>query len=108
MITMTSRAEQSRDRLLRLQTSPAVSGVRQARGLRSRRRRAPGLTGGRLRTGGINTHFLSPVSFDASDFTIRRGLPEPASDSSPRITYPTAGVARIHEPDGLRLRRAAV
>lgn len=104
MITISNR-ERTRDRLLRLQSRPAVSGVRQARGLRVFRRRAPGLTGGRLRTGGVNTRFLSPVSFDSSDFSIRRGLAESESEGVPKITFPTAGVARIHEPEGLRLRR---
>lgn len=91
MISM-PRHEVSRDRLLRLQGSVAVSNVRGARGLRARRRSTPRLTGGRLRTGGINTRFVSPVMFDSSDFSIRRGVADASSNGLPRITYPTAGV----------------
>jgi hypothetical protein len=91
MIAM-SRYEISRDRLLRLQTGVAVSNVRAARGLRVHRRSTPTLTGGRLRTGGINTRFVSPVSFDSTDFSVRRGVADAASNVLPRITYPTAGV----------------
>jgi hypothetical protein len=91
MIAM-SRHEISRDRLLRLQTGVAVSNVRRARGLRARRRPTPTLSGGRLRTGGINTRFVSPVTFDSTEFSIRRGVADAPSDGLPRITYPTAGV----------------
>lgn len=91
MIAM-SRYEISRDRLIRLQSGVAVSNVRGARGLRVRRRSTPTLTGGRLRTGGINTRFVSPVTFDSSDFSIRRGVADASSNGLPRITYPTAGV----------------
>jgi hypothetical protein len=91
MIAMT-RDEISRDRLLRLQAGVAVSNVRGARGLRSHRRLTPTLTGGRLRTGGINTRFVSPVAFDSNDFSIRRGVADAGTDVPPRITYPTAGV----------------
>lgn len=95
MIAMT-RHETSRDRLLRLQVGVAVSNARAARGLRSRRRPVPSLTGGRLRTGGINTRFVSPVAFDSNDFSIRRSVADAASDTPHRVTYPTAGV----EPSG--------
>jgi hypothetical protein len=91
MIAMT-RSEVSRDRLLRLQAAVTVSNVRGARGLRAHRRSTPTLSGGRLRTGGINTRFVSPVTFDSSDFSIRRGVADASSDGLPRITYPTAGV----------------
>lgn len=91
MIAMT-RNETSRDRLLRLQATVTVSNVRGARGLRAHRRSTPTLTGGRLRTGGINTRFVSPVTFDSADFSIRRGVADDPSDGLPRITYPTAGV----------------
>ena len=91
MIGMT-RHEVSRDRLLRLQAAVAVSNVRGARGLHAHRRSAPGLSGGRLRTGGINTRFVSPVTFDSADFSIRRGVADASSDVLTRNTYPTAGV----------------
>ena len=91
MISMT-RHEASRDRLLRLQAAVSVSNVRGARGLRVHRRSSPTLTGGRLRTGGINTRFVSPVTFDTTEFSIRRGVADASSDGIPRITYPTAGV----------------
>lgn len=100
-----SRHEISRDRLLRLQTGVAVSNVRGARGLRVHRRSTPTLTGGRLRTGGINTRFVSPVSFDTNDFSIRRGVADAGSDSLPRVTYPTAGVASSSGPQRPRPRR---
>lgn len=87
-----TRQEVSRDRLLRLQAGVAVSNVRGARGLRAHRRSTPTLSGGRLRTGGINTRFVSPVTFDSTDFSIRRGVADAGSDALPRITYPTAGV----------------
>lgn len=91
MIAMT-RHEISRDRLLRLQGTAAVSNIRGARGLATRRRPTGNLSGGRLRTGGINTRFLSPVAFDCSEFSIRRGVADAGSDLPPKITYPTAGV----------------
>lgn len=91
MIAM-SRHEISHDRLLRLQSGVTVSNVRGARGLRAHRRSTPTLSGGRLRTGGINTRFVSPVTFDSTDFSIRRGVADASPDGFPRITYPTAGV----------------
>lgn len=87
-----NRYEASRDRLLRLQAGVTVSNVRRARGLRVHRRATPTLSGGRLRTGGINTRFVSPVTFDSADFSIRRGVADASSAGLPRITYPTAGV----------------
>lgn len=95
-MTSMSRYEISRDRLQRLQSGVMVSNVRGARRLRALRRSAPSLTGGRFRTGGINTRFISPVAFDSNDFSIRRGVADAGSDVLPRITYPTAGV----EPSG--------
>ncbi len=91
MMSMT-RHEASRDRLLRLQSAVTVSNVRGARGLRAHRRSTPALSGGRLRTGGINTRYVSPVTFESTDFSIRRGVADASSDGLPRITYPTAGV----------------
>lgn len=91
MIAMSSN-QISRDRLLRLQSGVAVSNVRGARGLRVHRRSTPTLSGGRLRTGGINTRFVTPVTFDSTEFSIRRSVADASSDALPRITYPTAGV----------------
>ena len=93
------------DRLRRVASSgPAIASLR-AGSLRSRRWRAPGLSGGRLQTGGINTRFLTPVSFDPTEFSVRRPDPGTTGPDEPKITLPTAGVARIHEPEGLRARR---
>lgn len=99
------RRQATEDRLHRLVLAGSVSGVRKARGLRAFRRTAPTLSGGRLRTGGIHTRFLSPVTFDPTEFEIRRTMDDPSADDTPKITLPTAGVARIHEPLGLRARR---
>jgi hypothetical protein len=104
MIAM-MRHEISRDRLLRLQSSATVSNIRGARGLRSRRRPTPSLSGGRLRTGGINTRFISPVTFDCSEFSIRRGVADAGLDTSVKITYPTAGVEPSSGSPDLRPRR---
>lgn len=99
------RRQATADRMHRLALAGSVNEVRKARGLRAFRRTAPTLSGGRLRTGGIHTRFLSPVSFDPTEFEIRRTVPEPSEEDRPKITLPTAGVARIHEPLGLRARR---
>lgn len=99
------RRQATADRLHRLVLAGSVSEVRKARGLRAFRRTAPTLSGGRLRTGGIHTRFLSPVSFDPTEFEIRRTVDGPSVDDTPKVTLPTAGVARIHEPLGLRARR---
>ena len=104
MISM-RRHELVRDRLLRLQFQAAPSNARRARGLRSRRRMTPTLTGGRLRTGGFNTRFLSPVAFDTNDFSIRRGMADAGPDGPSRITYPTAGVEWSGGSPDLRPRR---
>ena len=100
-----SHRQATADRLHRLALAGSVSQVRKARGLRAFRRTAPTLSGGRLRTGGIHTRFLSPVSFDPAEFEIRRTVDDSSADDRPKITLPTAGVARIHEPLGLRARR---
>ena len=100
-----SRGQATADRLQRLTSACAVDDVRKARGLRAFRRTAPRLSGGRLRTGGIHTRFLSPVAFDPTDFEVRRPVADLTDHGEPKITLPTAGVARIREPQGLRTRR---
>lgn len=104
MISM-RRQELVRDRLLRLQLGATLTNVRGARGLRTRRRSTPTLTGGRLRTGGINTRFLSPVDFDTTEFSIRRGVADAGPAGPLRITYPTAGVEWSGGSPDLRPRR---
>ncbi len=93
------------DRLQRLTLACSVDHVGKARGLRAFRRTAPSLSGGRLRTGGIHTRFLSPVRFDPTEFEVRRSLPDLSGPGQPKVTLPTAGVARIREPQGLLARR---
>lgn len=100
-----NRGRETADRLQRLRLAGAVEHVRKARGLRAFRRTAPRLSGGRLRTGGIHTRFLSPVTFDPTEFEIRRPVVDLTDPGEPRLTLPTAGVARIREPQGLRARR---
>lgn len=93
------------DRLRRVASSGPAIASEQAGSLRSRRTSVPSLSGGRLQTGGIHTRFLTPVSFDPTEFAVRRPDPAAAGHHDPKITLPTAGVARIHEPEGLRARR---